>query len=116
MLLKLSTRGYRGDKEVGQYLCHEFEIDRDCWGQQYASAVVADPWYELSSLGHSCEVRKVIYNDPATIVFWNDGTKTVVKCMEGDTFSQETGLAMCICKKALGDDFHKTFHEWVDYG
>lgn len=62
------------------------------------------------------KIKKVIYNNPATIVLWNDGTKTVVKCMEGDTFSQEMGLAMCICKKALGENFHKTFHQWVDYG
>lgn len=26
------------------------------------------------------EPEKVIFNYPATIVFWNDGTKTVVKC------------------------------------
>lgn len=60
-------------------------------------------------------IKKVIYNDPATIVLWNDGTKTVVKCMEGDTFSKEMGLAMCICKKALGDNYHRVFKEWVTY-
>lgn len=27
-------------------------------------------------------VERVIYNAPATIVFWTDGTKTVVKCHE----------------------------------
>lgn len=27
-------------------------------------------------------VGRVIYNAPATIVFWTDGTKTVVKCHE----------------------------------
>lgn len=62
------------------------------------------------------KIKKVIYNDPATIVLWNDGTKTVVKCMEGDTFSQEMGLAMCICKKALGENYHRVFNKWVDYG
>ena len=25
------------------------------------------------------KIKKVIFNDPATIIFWNDGTKTVVK-------------------------------------
>ena len=28
------------------------------------------------------EVTKVIFNGPATIVFWDDGEKTVVKCSE----------------------------------
>lgn len=48
-------------------------------------------------------IRKVIFNDPATIVFWGDGTKTVVKCQDGDIFDPEKGLAMAITKKALGN-------------
>lgn len=28
----------------------------------------------------SVSIRKVIFNDPATVVLWSDGTKTVVKC------------------------------------
>lgn len=48
-------------------------------------------------------IKDVIFNGPATIVKWSDGTKTVVKCCEGDTFDPEKGLAMAISKKALGD-------------
>lgn len=48
-------------------------------------------------------IKKVIFNNPATIVLWNDGTKTVVKCQEGETFDKEKGLAMCIVKKVLGN-------------
>ncbi len=59
------------------------------------------------------KIKRVIFNDPATIVFWNDGTKTVVKCMEGDTYSPEVGLAMCISKKMLGDKFHWTFNHYI---
>ena len=44
-----------------------------------------------------------IFNDPATIVFWGDGTKTVVKCQDGDEFDPEKGLAMAIVKKAYGN-------------
>ena len=43
-------------------------------------------------------IKNVIFNDPATIVFWNDGTKTVVKCGKNDTFDPEKGLAMAISK------------------
>ena len=49
------------------------------------------------------EIKNVIFNDPATIVFWNDGTKTVVKCQPGDSFDPEKGLAMAITKKAYGN-------------
>ena len=45
-----------------------------------------------------CKIKNVIFNDPATIVFWNDGTKTVVKCGKNDTFDPEKGLAMAISK------------------
>ena len=46
---------------------------------------------------------KVIFNPPATIVFWTDDTKTVVKCGENDDFDPEKGLVMAITKKALGN-------------
>ena len=48
-------------------------------------------------------IEKVIYNNPATIVMWKDGTKTVVKCSEDEWYDPEKGLAMAICKKALGN-------------
>ena len=48
------------------------------------------------------EIKKVIFNNPATIVFWADGTKTVVKAKNED-FDPEKGLAMAIAKKALGN-------------
>lgn len=49
------------------------------------------------------EIKNVIFNDPATIVFWEDGTKTVVKCQDGDEFDPEKGLTMAIAKKAYGN-------------
>ena len=49
------------------------------------------------------EVKKVIFNDPATIVYWKDGTKTVVKCQKGDYFDPEKGFAMAFLKKCWGN-------------
>lgn len=59
------------------------------------------------------DIEKVIFNPPATIVIWKDGTKTVVKC-NGEKFDQEKGLAMAISKRALavGNRYHKTFKKW----
>lgn len=48
-------------------------------------------------------IKNVIFNDPATIVFWADGSKTVVKAQDGDIFDPEKGLTMAITKKALGN-------------
>ena len=59
-------------------------------------------------------ITKVIFNDPATIVFWSDGTKTVVKCDERDEFDPEKGLAMAICKKHFGGGFYNDiFKKWI---
>lgn len=61
-------------------------------------------------------VENVIFNDPATIVFWNDGTKTVVKTQNGEAFDPEKGLAMAICKKMIGKNtgrYYETFKKWL---
>ncbi len=60
-------------------------------------------------------IQQVIFNPPATIVFWRDGSKTVVKCGENDIFDPEKGLAMAISKRAFGDnrDYYEVFAKWV---
>lgn len=60
-------------------------------------------------------VEKVIFNNPATIVIWKDGTKTVVKCQNDEQFDPEKGLALCFMKKALGNksNFNNAIHMWV---
>ena len=47
--------------------------------------------------------KRVIFNDPATIVIWEDGSKTIVKCQKGDVYDPEKGLALCFMKKTLGN-------------
>ena len=44
-------------------------------------------------------IKKVIYNPPATIILWNDGTKTTSKCEYGDVYSKEMGFMLCVLKK-----------------
>lgn len=60
-------------------------------------------------------IKDVIFNDPAVIVLWNDGTKTVVKCSENDIFDPEKGMAMAIAKKALGNqgNYYNTFKKYL---
>ena len=57
------------------------------------------------------KIEHVIFNEPATIVFWKDGTKTVVKAQDGEEYDPEKGLAMAISKKAMGNnrDYYLTF-------
>lgn len=61
------------------------------------------------------EIKDVIFNEPATIIIWKDGTKTVVKCQEGEGYDPEKGLAMAISKKALGNkgNYCEVFKKWL---
>ena len=61
------------------------------------------------------EITKVIFNNPATIVFWSDGKKTVVKCGSDEAFDEEKGLAMAISKRVLGNkgNYYNEFKKWL---
>lgn len=50
------------------------------------------------------KIKDVIFNPPATIIMWEDNTKTVVKCQNGYEFDPWTGLTTAIAKKALGNE------------
>lgn len=59
-------------------------------------------------------IKNVIFNDPATIVFWADGTKTVVKA-EGEKFDPEKGLALAISKYYFNNKgyYFDVFKKWI---
>ena len=61
------------------------------------------------------KIKRVIFNDPATIIMWTDGTKSVVKCQNGEPFDAEKGFALAYLKKLLGNknEFNKEIHKWV---
>ncbi len=50
---------------------------------------------------HYCtdKIQKITLNGPATIIFWDDGTKTVVKCDSEDEFDKEKGILYAALKK-----------------
>ena len=50
------------------------------------------------------QVDRIIFSPPATIVFWKDGTKTVVKCADGEPFSEYNGFAAALLKKVFGSN------------
>lgn len=65
----------------------------------------------------SLSITNVIFNPPATIVFWSDKTKTVVKCdYEHEAYDPEKGIAMAISKKMLGNnkyEYYNCFLHWM---
>ena len=64
----------------------------------------------------AASIKNVIFNPPATIVFWTDGSKTVGKCNAKEEFDPEKGMAMAIAKRCANnsDDFYKEIKKWVE--
>lgn len=79
------------------------------WISDMAKVVLRVPYVDLIEGLHSAfptmpEPKRVINSDPATIVLWKDGTKTVVKCREGEEYNPGFGYALCLMKKLYGND------------
>lgn len=66
------------------------------------------------STNRRVKIKDVIFSDPATVVFWSDNTKTVVKTRGDEKYDKEKGLAMAIIKKITGNtrDYYEIFKEW----
>lgn len=126
---------YISETEIQQYKIYE---DVASMHPHSGLFISANRKYDLQMLEHQLRVqevmnnnmnqkklpgiKKVIFNDPATIVMWNDGTKTIVKYDEKTksgkkkkAFDPEKGLAMAIAKKALGNEgnYYETFKKWL---
>ena len=64
-------------------------------------------------------IKRVIFNEPYTIVIWANGEKTIVKAQDGEPYDKEKGLAMCFAKYVLGNtcryfDFFKEVCDEAD--
>ena len=73
-----------------------------------------DGFETKQSTNRRVKIRDVIFSDPATVVFWDDNTKTVVKARGGEKYDKEKGLAMAIIKKIAGNtgNYYNIFKEW----
>ena len=94
----------------------------------YNLADIVDEAFKREALYHRGDVRKeepsmnagsiknVIFNPPATVVYWTDGTKTVVKCNENDIFDPEKGLALAVAKRCAGNHgaYYTEIRHWVE--
>lgn len=121
--------------EKGEPIVDTAIIEQNEWGSPKRETWFAiTPSMEIryirpEMLATAFRIKKAIFNPPATIVLWEDGTKTVVKCqmcgacigkvdasMEfHPCFDPEKGLAMCIAKRALGNkgNYYNEFKKWL---
>ena len=89
----------------------EFDCTKDALNYIYVGGGRSEELTALSILEKSLatkkdnfKIAKVIYSNPATIIFWKDGSKTVVKCQEDDNYSYAEGIMHAIIRKIFGDD------------
>lgn len=95
------------------------DIDRNVYCRLVSGLTVAPPGIKYNSMFKTSagmpKIKDVIFNSPATIVFWTDGTKTVVKAQNED-FDPEKGLAMAFFKKMHGNKGHyfEEIKKWTE--
>lgn len=97
------------------YQTHTIEINvADGFGNLYEFLYGGD--YMSRRQLYIDPVKKVIFHDPATVVYWIDGTKTVVKCSGGDEYDPEKGVLLCFMKRMFGNKgrFNDTLKKWVE--
>lgn len=71
-------------------------------------------YIDLEGFLRDVYIKNVIYNNPATIINWSDGTKTVSKVHGGDEYNPEVGLILCVLKKLQGSThIRDLLHTWV---
>ena len=59
---------------------------------------------EVNKMKEKFTPKRILFNDPATIVFWKDGTKTVVKRSPGEEFNAYTAFCAALAKKIFGNN------------
>lgn len=98
-----------GESAVNGYLD---SINRELRNRAYQREVLNK--YTYTETRKVPKIVRVVFNDPATIVFWSDNTKTVVKA-ENESFDREKGLAMAIAKKSLGNagNYYNEFKKYL---
>lgn len=98
--------------EIHQYCENDVKLTKELLNAKYGTKLFHHP---ITPFSQTPVIVNVIYNDPATIVFWPDGTKTVVKVQDDDVFDPEKGLAMAISKKFLGNqgNYYNEFKKWL---
>lgn len=97
----------------GAFPEYTFEFTTSDFGKKLEDYLLGGTTLFLRDI--KANISNVVFSGPATVVMWSYGTKTVVKCGDGDTVDHEKVLALAIAKKALGNkgNYCNVFREWL---
>lgn len=76
-------------ENISEHLRASIRSDRYPWGDKPRQPITVD---------------HIFYDDVATVVFWTDGTKTVVKCAEGTPYDEYSAFCIALAKKIYGNN------------
>lgn len=96
----LGIKGYIDTDIAGEamrYCLHDVAIQESMWRARQKKSEEE----ETMKFGVP-RIKQLIFDDPTTVVIWEDGTKTIVHARD-EKFDPEKGLAMAISRKALGN-------------
>lgn len=84
-------------------------------GLEIKSVEIKKPRNSQKIINIDGNIERVILNNPATVVFWKDGTKSVVKCQDGEEYDPEKGLALAIIKRLCGNtgSYYEIFKKYI---
>lgn len=106
-----------GNPKTRRWEYYSVNFDNEYSLTEAAAPIMADVLskWKLGDMADRPSIEKVLFKDPATIIFWSDDTKTVVVCQDGDIYDPEKGLAMAIAKKYLGNrgSYCNEFKKWL---
>lgn len=74
--------------------------------KDYLSKLIKDKDYLSKTIKLDCSmpmIENCWFGADTTTILWTDGTKTTVKCQDGDSLDDEKGVLACIAKKAYGN-------------
>lgn len=85
-------------------------------GRKEAFLVTAGIFNDTDIIDLMPKIKDVKFHEPATIVFWDDGTKTVVKTQDGEPFDKEKGLAMAFIKRVFENNrcYYEMFKKYCE--
>lgn len=108
---------YAKSIKPNMYSLHKDYAPNDILAENYINNLLNSGYTtSINNSNKMPQIKDVKFNGPATIVFFDDNTKVVIKCNDTDIFDPEKAVMICVLRKALGmsgSQFKKWIGKWT---
>lgn len=100
-----SSTGIHRDDTCGilSYICERQGEEMPTGDFERLPLAINGDCIHYKPISDDIDVKNVIFNPPVTVVLWTDGTKTISRCSEDDSYEERTGFLVCVAKKLFGN-------------